>query len=73
MAIVGRAQCGACACRAALLQPQRDGLRAILDHGQRTAQIVRDDKAIDEEFRAFVKAEIVKWARVVKEAGLKVE
>jgi tripartite-type tricarboxylate transporter receptor subunit TctC len=26
-----------------------------------------------EEFRAFVKAEIVKWAKVVKEAGLKVE
>ena len=26
-----------------------------------------------EEFRAFVKAEITKWARVVKEAGLKVE
>ena len=26
-----------------------------------------------EEFRAFVKAEIAKWARVVKEAGLKVE
>jgi tripartite-type tricarboxylate transporter receptor subunit TctC len=26
-----------------------------------------------EEFRAFVKAEIGKWARVVKEAGLKVE
>jgi tripartite-type tricarboxylate transporter receptor subunit TctC len=26
-----------------------------------------------EQFRAFVKAEIVKWARVVKEAGLKVE
>ena len=26
-----------------------------------------------DEFRAFVKAEIVKWARVVKEAGLKVE
>jgi tripartite-type tricarboxylate transporter receptor subunit TctC len=26
-----------------------------------------------EEFRAFVKAEISKWARVVKEAGLKVE
>jgi tripartite-type tricarboxylate transporter receptor subunit TctC len=26
-----------------------------------------------DEFRAFVKAEITKWARVVKEAGLKVE
>jgi tripartite-type tricarboxylate transporter receptor subunit TctC len=26
-----------------------------------------------EEFRAFVKAEIAKWARLVKEAGLKVE
>jgi tripartite-type tricarboxylate transporter receptor subunit TctC len=26
-----------------------------------------------EQFRTFVKAEIVKWARVVKEAGLKVE
>ena len=26
-----------------------------------------------DEFRAFVKAEIVKWAQVVKEAGLKVE
>ena len=26
-----------------------------------------------EDFRAFVKAEITKWARVVKEAGLKVE
>ena len=26
-----------------------------------------------EEFRAFVKAEIAKWAKVVKEAGLKVE
>ena len=26
-----------------------------------------------DEFRAFVKAEIAKWARVVKEAGLKVE
>jgi tripartite-type tricarboxylate transporter receptor subunit TctC len=26
-----------------------------------------------DQFRAFVKAEIAKWARVVKEAGLKVE
>ncbi|HET7158299.1 MAG TPA: tripartite tricarboxylate transporter substrate-binding protein, partial [Burkholderiales bacterium] len=26
-----------------------------------------------DEFRSFVKAEIVKWARVVKGAGLKVE